>query len=237
MRTTSFSTLSFATLALLLMSAQSVWADECDINPQNCTQFVLPGQTVDVDDNFVCADGDCKTYLKVAPGSPYEKSYENTKLITGAEVNAKNNSDGGNGTITGSSRLDAACSSYLKGSDNASETARKMCGGAGNGYGEDSSEVNNGKYPDVGGEGILWKPVSDSNGNLVILLNRSYGNPKVELLSPDGDVIETGDFAYYSNPDRATYRFNKPGGSYPDGTLVRVGGKTFAVPNTSKRYE
>lgn len=92
-------------------------------------------------------------------------------------------------------------------------------------------------YPHIAGRGILWKPVSDSDHNLAVLLNPSFGNPGVRVLSMSGSTIATGKFVYYSNPDRATYRFNRAGGSFPRPCLLQVGGQIFLVPDGSKRYE
>ena len=92
-------------------------------------------------------------------------------------------------------------------------------------------------YPNVAGHGILWKPVADTGGKLVVLLNRSYGKPTVKVLDANKKVIETGNFVYYSNPDRATYRFGRSGASFPKPCLIQVGSKIFKVPDGSKRYE
>lgn len=92
-------------------------------------------------------------------------------------------------------------------------------------------------YPDLAGHGILWKPVSDSNRNLAILLARSYGVPRISVLDANKNVIENGRFVYRSNPDRATYRFGRPGRSFPSPCLLQVGSKIFKVSNPAKRYE
>jgi hypothetical protein len=92
-------------------------------------------------------------------------------------------------------------------------------------------------YSDIGGHGILWKPVSESDGKLAVLLRRSYGNPTVKILDMRWKVIETGRFVYLSNPDRATYRFARSGGGYPRPCLIQVGSQTFRVPDGSRRYE
>jgi hypothetical protein len=91
--------------------------------------------------------------------------------------------------------------------------------------------------PQVAGNGILWKPVADSGGDLVVLLDRSYGKPTVRVLSTSGAVIEAGRFVYYSNPNRATYRFDRPGRDFPKPCLLQVGNKTFTVLDGAKRYE
>jgi hypothetical protein len=92
------------------------------------------------------------------------------------------------------------------------------------------------RYPSVAGHGILWKPVADSGGKLVVLLNRSYGKPTVRIKNSRNQVIAVGKFVYYSNPNRATYRFDRPGRSYGSCYLI-VGKQIFYVPNGARRYE
>lgn len=89
----------------------------------------------------------------------------------------------------------------------------------------------------ISGNGILWKPRSESDGNLVVLLKRSYGRPSIAVYILSGSTYkfsENGRFVYYSNPDRATYRFGK---RYKGKCLLRVGGSFFYVPEGGKRYE
>ncbi len=92
-------------------------------------------------------------------------------------------------------------------------------------------------YPNVAGHGILWKPVSDSDKKLAVLLKSSYGVPTVNVLDANKNLIEKGRFVYKSNPDRATYRFSRSGGAFPKPCLIQVGGEIFRVPNGSNRYE
>lgn len=92
-------------------------------------------------------------------------------------------------------------------------------------------------YPNVAGHGILWKPVSESNRKLVILLARSYGKPAVKVLDMQKNVIENGKFVKFSNPNRATYRFGRAGRSFPNPCLVQVGSKIYKVNNPAKRHE
>lgn len=89
----------------------------------------------------------------------------------------------------------------------------------------------------ISGTHILWKPVSDSNGNLVILLPANYSNTGVAVLSPDGKVLDTGRYVGRTNGNRPTYRFSRPGRSFPDGSILRVGSRQYTVPDTSRRYE
>ena len=88
-----------------------------------------------------------------------------------------------------------------------------------------------------GSASILWKPVADSGGALVVLLPASMKNPAVAVTDLAGNVIETGDFKYYSNPNRATYRFKRTGSKFPPPSLLRVGSKHYMVPTTGSRHE
>ncbi len=92
-------------------------------------------------------------------------------------------------------------------------------------------------YPGVAGNGILWKPVSDSTKKLAVLLAPSYGVPQVRVLDTNKKVLDTGKFVYKSNPNRATYRFSRAGGSFPKPCLLQVGSKIFKVAEPSRRYE
>jgi hypothetical protein len=72
---------------------------------------------------------------------------------------------------------------------------------------------------------FLWKPVSDKDGKLAVLLpSHMTGKVKdVTIYSPDGKtVIEKGKDAGVGNGDREHFRFSKPGGKYPDGAIVLV---------------
>ena len=86
-----------------------------------------------------------------------------------------------------------------------------------------------------GGGGFLWKPVSDSNGNLVVLLPSQY-NGKVKSVSVNG---EQGSFSGIANGNRTHWRFSKPGAAY--GANARVvaatsgGNVSWTVPNTGSR--
>ena len=83
--------------------------------------------------------------------------------------------------------------------------------------------------------GFLWKPVSDSNGNLVVLLPSQY-NGKVSSVSVNG---ERGSFSGIANGNRTHWRFSKPGAAY--GSNARVvattsgGNVSWTVPNGGAR--
>jgi hypothetical protein len=95
------------------------------------------------------------------------------------------------------------------------------------------------KKPNIGsalkktGE-FLWKPVSESDGKLAIVLPKELtGKVKeVRVLSPDGKKsLAKGRFSGVANGDREHYRFSKPGAQYPDGAIVII-----TLENGSKRY-
>lgn len=93
--------------------------------------------------------------------------------------------------------------------------------------------------------GFLWKPVSDKNGDLAVLLPKQYtGKVKqVRILSPDGNkVLAKGKYSGVGNGDREHYRFNKPGSAYPDGAIVLIEMESgairhFNIKDTAKRTE
>lgn len=76
---------------------------------------------------------------------------------------------------------------------------------------------NNGEF--------LWKPESDKDGKLAILLPKKLtGKVKnVRVLSPDGSkVLERGKFSGVGNGDREHFRFSKSGSGFPDGAIVVI---------------
>ena len=99
-----------------------------------------------------------------------------------------------------------------------------------------------------GSEGFLFKPVSDSNGKLVVLLPASLRGlvDRVELHSDlppsDDNKLEQGEFASIGNGDRPHYRFSKPGGEYGDSLYVvayRSDGETvtYQIDDPSTRTD
>lgn len=92
-------------------------------------------------------------------------------------------------------------------------------------------------YPQVGGKGILWKPISEGNRMLVVLLATYYGNPGVKVLDSSLNTVENGNYVGRTNGNRATYRFGRPGHRFPAPAYLEVGGTIYKVPDPSKRYE
>jgi hypothetical protein len=107
------------------------------------------------------------------------------------------------------------------------------------GGGDKPGRATTTKRPDIGsalkksGE-FLWKPVSESDGKLAIVIPKELtGKVKeVRVLSPDGKKsLAKGRFSGVANGDREHYRFTKPGAQYPDGAIVVI-----TLENGSKRY-
>lgn len=95
-----------------------------------------------------------------------------------------------------------------------------------------------------GPNGFLFKPRSDSDGKAVVLLPEKLTGKidHVVLKGPDGQVIEKGRFSGIGNGDRAHFRFSKPGGAYPPGTVVEVrldDGSTrqWTLTNPAQRHD
>lgn len=83
-----------------------------------------------------------------------------------------------------------------------------------------------------GPDGFLWKPDSASNGKLVILLpESSSGHADVyrAVLNEDGktyhrgELLDSGNHTGYFGPNRAIYRFTKPGSSFGKDPVIVAG--------------
>lgn len=100
-----------------------------------------------------------------------------------------------------------------------------------------NSNMNMTDTPGVGDNTFLWKPNSERNGNLVVLMPASLSAPPVGSVTVNG---ETGSYSGNHNGNRAHFRFSKPGSAY--GSNVRVvlnkAGQTYqwTVPNGGSRY-
>lgn len=113
-------------------------------------------------------------------------------------------------------------------------------------------EASNGKmaataggHSESGGSGgFLFKPQSDNNGKLVVLLPSKLAGmiAGVKLYDPSGNLLESGRYTGNGNGGRDHYRFKKTGGDYPDGLFVEAtlttGDKVFyQIKETSQRTE
>lgn len=75
-----------------------------------------------------------------------------------------------------------------------------------------------------GPQGFLFKPVSDNDGKLVVLLPKGLTGEVEELVlrGPDGRVLERGRFTSVANGDREHFRFSRTGADYPPGVTVEA---------------
>lgn len=89
-----------------------------------------------------------------------------------------------------------------------------------------SNKHSSSKASSLKGNGeFLWKPVSDKDGKLAVLLPKQYTGKvaSVKIISSkDGSTLAKGKYSGVGNGDREHFRFSKSGGSFPDGSIVHV---------------
>ncbi len=83
---------------------------------------------------------------------------------------------------------------------------------------------------------ILWKPISEGDRRLVVLLPANYGTPELFIQDKDGNILDKGRYTGRTNGNRPTYRFSKSGGQYPNPCYLEVGGELFKVNNPRLRH-
>ncbi len=96
-----------------------------------------------------------------------------------------------------------------------------------------------------GGGQFLWKPESDKDKKLAVLLPSALeGKVKeVTVVSPDGSrALAKGTYSGVGNGDREHYRFSKPGGEFPDGSQLLIKmldgtSRHVTIKETSQRLE
>ncbi len=95
-----------------------------------------------------------------------------------------------------------------------------------------------------GPQGFLFKPVSDSDGKLVVLLPKKFSGKVKSLVIRDstGKVIDKGRATGIGNGDREHFRFKKAGASYPPNVTVEVTledgtTKSWPIGDPSQRYD
>lgn len=81
--------------------------------------------------------------------------------------------------------------------------------------------------------GITWKPISEGDGNLVVLLLNNTLPQPVEI-SFNGN-IEVGQYIGNTNPNRPTYRFKFSGSHYTNNVILSVGISSYKILNSSNR--
>lgn len=96
-----------------------------------------------------------------------------------------------------------------------------------------------------GANNFLFKPISENEGTLAVLLTSAMAHNVAEVLLKDenGDVIEKGRSTGYGDTgEREKFSFSKEGGEYPDNLTVEVvmnDGRTqqYSIPDPSQRYD
>ncbi len=107
----------------------------------------------------------------------------------------------------------------------------------------DSVITPNGTSVD-GDQGFVFKPESDHEKKLVILLPPDLAGEvtDVTLKDEDGNTIEEGRSSGYANGGREHFRFNRAGQDYPENITVEVSladgtTTTYEIPNPGLRYD
>jgi hypothetical protein len=112
-------------------------------------------------------------------------------------------------------------------------------------------EASNGKgavlipgAPTGADQGFLYKPTSESDGKLVVLLPSRLSGlvAGVQLFDPAGKLLDAGRYSGVGNGGREHFRFSQSGGSYPDGVKVEVSLKTgekvsYVINDSGSRTE
>ncbi len=121
--------------------------------------------------------------------------------------------------------------------------AAAMAAGGGTATAAGNGESSSGVALD-GANGFLFKPESDSNGNLVVLLPEVMtGNVLgISLKGENDEVLEEGAYGGVGNGEREHFRFSQPGGNYPANLIVEVAmkdgsTKTYEIADPSQRYD
>ena len=95
-----------------------------------------------------------------------------------------------------------------------------------------------------GPNGFVFKPESDHERKLVVLLPSKFGHSVegVSLVKRDGELVERGRSSGFANGDREHFRFNLAGSRYPNNILVQVlfkdGDKLFyRIDDPGRRHD
>ena len=110
----------------------------------------------------------------------------------------------------------------------------------GNQFGAKSSSSN---HTTDGSGSFLYKPESDSDGNLVVLSNSSFSDQATSArIVKDGAILDEGRWGGIGNGNRAHFRFSKPGSAYPDNLTIEFvlkdgSIKAFEIAESAERNE
>lgn len=103
-------------------------------------------------------------------------------------------------------------------------------GGSGGGGHGGSGGPKGGNILPGAPSGFLWKPVSESNRKLVVLLpERKLGFCRVNGIE--------GRYTGQANGNRAHYRFDVPGSAFPENVVCQTSVGNFTIPTPALRWE
>jgi hypothetical protein len=107
---------------------------------------------------------------------------------------------------------------------------------------ESSSSTSSSSSGGGSSGGFVWKPISEGDGNLVILLPPNLtGNVAGVVVFHEGSgQTVTGRYTGVHNGGREHFRFLQPGAAYGDGLTVTAqlksgGTKSWSVPSGARR--
>lgn len=94
------------------------------------------------------------------------------------------------------------------------------------------------------GDGFLFKPISEKNGNLAVLLPKHMSGDVSEVTIRDsvGQTLDRGSDLGDYDDGRPLFRFGSPGSGYPENITVSVlmhdgTEQNYTIPHPAQRYE
>lgn len=91
-------------------------------------------------------------------------------------------------------------------------------------------------------KGLIWKPISESNGNVAVVLQPYLEGQANSVMIQDssGKTIETVRLTSVDDIGRSIFRLKQPGGRYPDNLTVQVALKngerlSYQIPEPANR--
>jgi len=130
----------------------------------------------------------------------------------------------------------------IDGSDDVNETFDQTTQTTGTPAESSSSSSSSSSSGGASSGGFVWKPISEGDGNLVILLPPNLtGNVAGVVVFHEGSgQTVTGRYTGVHNGGREHFRFLQPGAAYGEGLTVTAqlksgGTKSWSVPSGARR--
>lgn len=90
----------------------------------------------------------------------------------------------------------------------------------------------------IRGSGVLWKPVAEGDGKLVVLTPSSFKQLPVSIIDyKTSRILAGGRFIGRTNGNRPTYRFVVAGRAFPTRVVLKIGSAYYLIPNSANRQE